>query len=54
MNVKGGPAHVGPIQDVLDCGLLVPLFEDKSQERVVQQLAGAPDPPIASRRASTG
>lgn len=51
--VEGGSADVGPVQDVLDRGLVVALFEDKREERVVQQLAGASNPPITHRSART-
>jgi hypothetical protein len=51
MDVERGPPDVGAIQDVLDRGLLVALLDDQREERVVEQLSGAPDPPIRSRHA---
>ena len=46
VSVEGRSADVGPIEDVLDGGLLVALLDGKRDERIVEQLAGAPDPPI--------
>jgi hypothetical protein len=53
MTLEGRAADIGSVEDVLDCGFLVALFEHKFQERVVQQLAGASHAPIADRGAGT-